>query len=373
MNSSNRSHIRRRIAILAPRLDERDATGTDCINMYDLLNRAGYDARLFGGGWNISEPVEHIKNITKFLQNESDILIYHYAVAWEEGFEYYKRLRCIKILRFHNVTPAVYFAPYHEGVARSCQMGLDRLTNFIRSGVDLYLSASEYNSNVLLEKGADPARIQILPPLHRTDTLEHIFADIRFIQNMGPALYPDRKTFLMIGRIVPNKGYMDLIRAFSYYHKNFNQYSRLLIVGKMDAYLKNYHRELIQLIVEEQLQDHVFFPGSVSDQELKAAYLIADAFVLYSHHEGFCVPLVEAMAMKTPIVAFSSSAIPETLDGDDNLVETNSYEGFARAMHRITTNPDFRNQSVNHGYQRYRARYSLEILERKLLKMVEAI
>jgi glycosyltransferase involved in cell wall biosynthesis len=74
------------------------------------------------------------------------------------------------------------------------------------------------------------------------------------------------------------------------------------------------------------LEGAVIFAGCVSDEQLKAYYLAADFFMLTSEHEGFCVPLIEAMALKVPIIACASSAIPSTV-GKAGLVwnERNPY------------------------------------------------
>ncbi len=61
------------------------------------------------------------------------------------------------------------------------------------------------------------------------------------------------------------------------------------------------------------LTDAVTFGGHASDAALSRAYLQADVLVVTSEHEGFCVPVVEAMSVGLPIVAFGQGALPEIL------------------------------------------------------------
>jgi glycosyltransferase involved in cell wall biosynthesis len=63
------------------------------------------------------------------------------------------------------------------------------------------------------------------------------------------------------------------------------------------------------------LDGRFIFTGPVPDVELAAYYRTASVYISLSEHEGFCVPLVEAMAMDVPILAYSAAAVPDTLGG----------------------------------------------------------
>jgi glycosyltransferase involved in cell wall biosynthesis len=63
------------------------------------------------------------------------------------------------------------------------------------------------------------------------------------------------------------------------------------------------------------LPDRFWFTGPVPDVDLAAFYRWADVYVSLSEHEGFCVPLVEAMAADVPVLAYAAGAVPETLGG----------------------------------------------------------
>ena len=122
----------------------------------------------------------------------------------------------------------------------------------------------------------------------------------------------DKVNIVMVGRLAPNKAHPALIEAFASYHHDYNSESRLIIIGKEETRLRKYSPLLRELANRLKIKDAVVFAGEVSDEGLKAYYQIAHAFMLTSEHEGFCVPLVEAMAMGVPVVATSAAlaAVP---------------------------------------------------------------
>src|SRR4029079_6613799 len=76
----------------------------------------------------------------------------------------------------------------------------------------------------------------------------------------------------------------------------------------------------------EMLSDRFWFTGPVPDDDLAAFYRWADVYVSLSEHEGFCVPLVEAMAADVPILAYAAGAVPETLGGAGMLSDPKDLE-----------------------------------------------
>ena len=120
---------------------------------------------------------------------------------------------------------------------------------------------------------------------------------------------------LFVGRIVPNKRIDDHIRLAEVYKRYVDSYYRFIFVGRHDG-VPAYYAQVRALISEfRMLPDRFWFTGPVPDEDLGAFYRWADAYVSLSEHEGFCVPLVEAMAADVPILAYSAGAVPETLGG----------------------------------------------------------
>ena len=176
--------------------------------------------------------------------------------------------------------------------------------------VDLALGDSEFNRQELEALGlradrrpADRGRHRRASPTRRArPALDKI---------LGDGLI----NILFVGRIVPNKRIEDHIRLAELYKRYVDSYYRFIFVGRYDG-VPRYYAQIRALIAEFQmLPDRFWFTGPVPDEDLAAFYRWADVYVSLSEHEGFCVPLVEAMAADVPVLAYAAGAVPETLGG----------------------------------------------------------
>jgi glycosyltransferase involved in cell wall biosynthesis len=117
--------------------------------------------------------------------------------------------------------------------------------------------------------------------------------------------------WLFVGRLTPNKCQHEVVKAFAVYRRVFDRRARLWLVGGSSS--PRYGAALEKLVAALGLGGAVTVTGSVSQAALVSYYRAADVFVCLSQHEGFCVPLLEAMWHRVPVVALASSAVPETL------------------------------------------------------------
>lgn len=156
----------------------------------------------------------------------------------------------------------------------------------------------------------------------------------------------DIKNIVFVGRVSPNKKQEDIVKSFYYYNKYFNNNSRLFIVGNYEG-MERYYKQLNDLVCTLNLEKYVKFTGHIRFEEILGYYSIADLFLCMSEHEGFCVPLVESMYFKVPIIAYDSSAISFTLDGSSILVKEKDYKYIAGMMDYILENDKLREQIVS--------------------------
>lgn len=353
-----------RIAILTPLFTIADAVSNDVFGMYETLKKSGHEVRVFANEWTTDGiGVVSVDRIQDFISNRDDILIYHYSMGWNVGLNLVKEAVCRKVVKYHNITPPEYFAGISIDYENTCRAGRLQLRDFAHLACDLYLSDSEYNMWELLLAGAEKSKSFVVPPFHHIDRLNGTEADAAVLD----AYTGETANILMVGRVAPNKGHLGLIEAFATYHRNYNANSRLLIVGKELEHLESYSSSLRKLIFRLDLDSAVVFTGCVSDEQLKAYYMVADVFTITSDHEGFCVPLVEAMALKLPIIACASTAITGTV-GKSGLVWKE------RNPHLLAESIDFlvKNESLAlglglMGWRRYEQLYTNEKIEADLL------
>jgi glycosyltransferase involved in cell wall biosynthesis len=338
--------------------------------MCDALERRGYEARPYAGGQDFQVPkVWPASGLKDFLVDAEDILIYHYSIGWEPGLELLRELKCRTVIKYHNVTPPEFFEGISQWHIDKCRDGRSQLREIVRHGCDLYLADSEYNRRELLDEGAEKGRSFVVPPFHHIDRLQDIAADLQMLDR-----FRDGKTnVLMVGRVAPHKGHPELIEAFAAYHHDYNRDSRLIIVGKEEEAFLTYSTRLREMIAFFLLEKSVEFIGEVSDAALKACYLLSNAFMFTSKHEGFCVPLVEAMAMKVPIVAYASSAIPDTVGNAGLVLEQRDPRLMAGAVNTLIEDETIAVALGLNGWRRFKRRYTNRKIEKEFLRALAVL
>jgi glycosyltransferase involved in cell wall biosynthesis len=176
---------------------------------------------------------------------------------------------------------------------------------------------------------------------------------------------------LFVGRIAPNKKIEDHIRLAEHYKRYVDIYYRFIFVGRDDAVPR--YRAAIGALIDEyrMLPDRFWFTGPVPVEELAAYYRNAHAYVSMSEHEGFCVPLIEAMAMDVPVLAYAGAAVPETLGGAGVSFAPKDLEQAAELLGAIVYDEPFR-RGVIEGQRRRAADFSPERLMPVLQGLVES-
>lgn len=353
-----------RIAILTPTLTPADAVSNDVLAMQRLLSKRGHEVRIFADSSSLeAEEISSHEETPSYLNSPKDVLIYHHSIGWEDGVEILTNSDSRKIIKYHNVTPPEFFEGISERHQELCRSGRAQLQNIIECRPDLVLAASAFNQSDLMAAGSPEDKTFVVPPFNHADELQSEKADLEILDR-----YDDGSiNLLAVGGIRPNKGHAALLEAFAVYYFNFNQAARLFVVGAETKPFKAYTTILRQLMNTWDLDEHIVFTGEVSNQILKTYYLLADALVMTSEHEGFCVPLVEAMAMKVPIVAYDSTAIPETA-GDSGLVLNERDPYFmAQSIDYLLTNETVKMQLLSRGAERYERQFSNQAIEKQFL------
>jgi glycosyltransferase involved in cell wall biosynthesis len=155
---------------------------------------------------------------------------------------------------------------------------------------------------------------------------------------------------LYVGKISPHKAPHDLVKMLDVLRRTYDPAARLHLIGSPLG--ETYEPALRAFIAELGLEDAVSLPGSVNGAELEAYFRAADVFVTASDHEGFCVPLAEAMGHGVPIVAYGVTAVPETVGGAGLVLDDKSALTFAAAVGRVLSDPHLRSLLAAAGLER---------------------
>lgn len=359
----------RRVAIVTPSITASDAVSNDVVGMYRALQKHGLDTRIFAESWTLKFPkISPPEAIKRFLKKRDDVLIYHYSRGWDFGLSLLENPHNQTVIRYHNVTPPEFFVKYNADLAAMCLTGRQQINSIANANCDRYLSASAYSMRELVAEGASESKSFVVPPFHQIDRLRSVQADRKVL-----TAYGDSKTNIcMVGRVAPNKGHPALIAAFAAYHHEYNSESRLIIIGKEETRLRQYSPLLREMAHRLKIKDAVVFAGEVSEAALKAYYQTAHAFMITSEHEGFCVPLIEAMAMGVPVIAYASSAITETV-ADAGIVweERNPYL-LAESLDRLIKKSLSAHLCVK-GQRRYQEKFTNQKIEESFLNAMSGV
>ena len=347
------------IGVLVPVLSDKDAVGTDALEMAVALERLGHRVRVFaqttiGRVGRTSKPAA----LAEFLAAPDDLLIYHFSFGWPPALPLLESLNCRRIVRYHNITPAKFFEGYSPEYVAACESGRAEIKPLAELGCELYLGDSPFNVEDFLAAGVAAERTAVLPPFNRIGRLLHAHADLAMLDRYKS----NASTWLSVGRLAPNKNHLDLVDAFAAYRRACDESARLIVVGRADPRLTGYTRAIRERIDALGISDDVHFLSDINDGELKAAYLVADALVSLSAHEGFCVPLAEAMALGTPIVGFAGGAVAWTA-GDAGLIwdETDPYL-YAASVARLRGDATLRAHLRERGLARMHDAFSTEAM-----------
>lgn len=358
-----------RIALLVAVLGERDAIGTDVREMGAALARLGHEVRLFATATQGGDAAEPVEALDAFVDDPHALLIYHFAFGWPPGVEILCRVRCRRVVRYHNVTPPEFFAEWSIDYEASCRAGRDEIATLAALDCELYLGASPFNVEDFLAVGVAPERTAMLAPFNRLDRLIATPADLGLLD----ALCNGGSNWLAVGRLAPNKGHLALLDAFAMYLDRCDAGARLILVGSEDARLSSYNAAIRERIRALHLDAHVMFLHGVDDGVLKAAYLCADALLSLSGHEGFCVPLAEAMALGVPVVALAHGAQAWTLGGAGLVWDEADSALIAASVERLRRDPQLRAELRERGFARVAAAFAPAVLEQGMADVLERL
>ena len=322
----------KRVHQLLAALSYGDAIGNEALAIRSHLRQAGYESDIFAE--KVHPRMAHLaRPLWEYPQVSAPetVCVFHFSIGSAAGrLIYHAPDRLVSI--YHNITPAHWFLGFHPHLAGLCHHGRRELMAFAPR-TELALGDSEFNRKEL--EAAGYRRTGVLPIVQDLGSYRRVPSPV------VRSLYADGRTnILFVGRIIPNKKIDDLIRVFAVYQRYVNPRSRLLLVGDHRGHERYYDR-LVEMVRTLQL-DEVVFSGHVDEDDLVAYYSLADLFLCLSEHEGYCVPLVEAMLFGVPVVAYDAGAVRETLRGGGVLLGEKRPEVVAELLHRLATDPGLR-------------------------------
>ena len=341
-NSSARSPTRpelRAVHQLLPDFVFGDAISNQSVAVRDALRNLGYASEIFA-----KRREAGVEREARLVDEEAiDAgagLIYHHSIGSEVTARAIAH-RWPKCLVYHNVTPPEFFAPYRPGFAWLLEAGRASLPRLARH-FPCSVGDSPFNAAELSSRGFRDAGV--LPIIVSPDKW-NVEADRSLLER----LQDGATNLLFVGRVAPNKRQDKLARVFAEYVK-LDPRSRLVIAGEgheSDPYFLHVRREIERL----RLGSRALVTGRVDEAALLACYRAAHLYLSASEHEGFGVPLVEAMWFDVPVLANRAGAVADTVGDAALLFDTETDLREVARLAKLLTHgdPDARRRLVERG------------------------
>jgi glycosyltransferase involved in cell wall biosynthesis len=349
-----------------PTLNPRDASGTHTLLLRDILRQAGWRSEIFAEAIHDDLASHAFKHwMYPAHAADGDVLVYQFSTSSPVADFLYERPEPL-VLDFHNFTGPEYFAGWEPHTEERAARAAGELA-LLAPRAALGLSDSRFNEIALRRAGCP--RTEVVPVLvdyrrvaGSVDPL--VAADLAGLKARGGT------DILFVGRIVPSKAQHELVKALWAYRRLYDPSARLHLVGGTQSY--EYSRALRGFIADLGLSDAVRLTGELSDAALAAHFAAADVYLSLSAHEGFGVPLIEAMAAGVPVIARAVGAVPETV-GDGALLLSSSEPAYvAAALHRACSDNALRAHMASAGHTRLSA-FSLETVGPQMVDAIATV
>ncbi len=331
-----------------PTFAGRDAIGTHAIRMRRLLRDAGFVSDIYALDTHddVRDEAHAAGTFAARVPPGRDAwILYHFSIG-SPLLDVVRALDVPIALDYHNVTDAKFFWRWEPRAATQMLEGRRQLAEFAPQA-RFALADSEFNERELVQLGCEHTAVApILVDFTDYDTTP----DEAVLSRRRAARAAGGSDWLAVGRIAPNKCQHDVVLAFASYRKIHDPKARLTLIGGQSA--GEYWRALRRLTEELGITDAVRFTDVVSHAQLLACYRTTDVFVCLSEHEGFNVPVLEAMHFDVPVVAYAATAVPDTVGAGGILLTDKSPVVVATAVARVLSDTTLRGRLVDAGRAR---------------------
>jgi glycosyltransferase involved in cell wall biosynthesis len=338
---------------LVPMLVPGDATSDHAIQLRRLAHGMGLESEIFATA--IHDDLRDESFLVHELPDRrlpGTLLVYQMSSASEMVHLARERLEPLAV-NYHNVTPAWAYEHWQPAIAAD-QRWARRQLSFLADRASLAICDSSYNAREL--DAAGYRNTVVCPVLVDMERLSSAHGSQAYpsADSSGPELpqtpLGDRANWLFVGRIAPHKAQHKLVEALASYVKLYDDRVHLDLIGRPGSY--RYAQAVRRLAQKLGVSELVNIEGDLDGASLGDYYRRATVFVSASVHEGFCVPIVEAMHHGVPVVALAEAAVPETVGSAGLLVESSDPALLAAAVHSVLCDKSLRELLAARGAQR---------------------
>lgn len=322
-----------KISLISGILIQRDAISASILTMAQALRELFESADIevdlriyvFISDYDHDGTVKIVKNAADVVLDDhfmsSDLIVYDFGFHTEMFDSIHLAPSNSKIIvRYHNITPPELMPESQRAITMK---SFEQQTNLLKA--DLILTVSKFNIETLIEYGIDEKDIAYINlVLDFPQSNEVPITGKRSNQQAIEAIY--------VGRFVPSKGVIDILKALHLATDQGVDNVNLNLIGNLQLSNDAYVDQIYSLIDEYKLTDRVNLLPSISDEKLSECYRNSQLFITASYHEGFCMPVIEALHHECFVISYDAANLPYVVNGLGNIVETGNIEALAEAI-----------------------------------------
>ncbi len=301
-----------------------------------------------------------VRHVTQLGLVSDYLLLVHHSLGYENHF-WLDALAVPKVMVYHNITPEQYL-PEAGPLRRLSLLGREQLCVWMPQFLG-GIGDSAINSEELRQAGFKT--LETIPLLVDVDKVRRgatnpdLLASLRGVVNI-----------LFVGRVCENKHQLQLLEMLAELKKTYCQPVRLILAGATTSF--DYARRMQEQIDALGLTEQVLLTGKVANEDLLTYYRAADVFVSMSQHEGFGMPLIEAMLFDVPVLAHAASGVPDTMGCGGLLLQEFDPKAMAALVHTVLTEPALRRQVIA-GQRRNLARFEVATVRAALSNYLQQL
>lgn len=302
----------------------RDAITNHVLAAQDVIRAMGLRSEIFAEGRHTATELRariHPHDDWPAWAEPDDVAIIHYSID-SVAFTAIAEQAASVAIHYHNITTPDLLWAFSPGLAAQCAEGRRRLAELLPA-FSAAAADSQFNADELIALGLNEVEV--------VGILRGPGLAVRGQRPERSANGPAR--ILFVGRGVSNKAQDELILALgSLVQAGVD--AELRLVGSWGGN-RAYESRCRWLASRVGAKDRVHFLGSVDDEVLAEEYRSADVFACMSRHEGYCVPIIEALQANVPVVARAAGAVPETTGAAGLLLDDPSPSEMAEGISAI--------------------------------------
>lgn len=352
-----------RVDQVIPCLASRDAIGVHTLALSRALRSAGIESEIYYGDCPSPEVAELAHPVVELGRACKDRWLLYQSSIGSPVFDIVASRSEPKLANYHNITPVSLLEPWEPSVGYELRLGRVQLER-LAPDCALAVADSHFNETELTAAGYRHTEVV---PLLIDMTSAGDQADPEVMDRLSRDKATSGAALLFVGKVSPHKASHDLVKALYVFRRLYDPKARLYLVGQPLG--ARYHSALLQFIARLGLEGAVEITGPVTPAALEAYYRSADVFVCASDHEGFCVPVVEAMGHGLPVVAYAAAAVPETVGSAGLVLPTKEPLRFAAAVARVVEDEALRKRLTAAG-QRRASDFSLERSRQRMIEVI---